>query len=55
MQVSKDIGNITINGCTRGSYWTYNEELLMSPRISLAYAPIWEKDIVFRAASGIYY
>ena len=55
MQVSKDIGNLTINAGTRGSYWTYNEELLMSPRASLAYAPIWEKDVVFRAASGIYY
>ena len=55
MQISKDIGNLTINGGTRGSYWTYNEELLMSPRLSLAYAPIWEKDIVFRASSGIYY
>ena len=55
MQVSKDIGNLTINAGTRGSYWTYNEELLMSPRASLACAPIWEKDVVFRAASGIYY
>ncbi|MEC9209784.1 MAG: carboxypeptidase-like regulatory domain-containing protein [Bacteroidota bacterium] len=55
MQVSKDIGNLTINGGTRGSYWSYNEELLMSPRISLAYAPLWERDVVFRAASGIYY
>lgn len=55
MQVSKDIGNFTINGGTRGSYWTYNEELIISPRLSLAYAPIWKKDIIFRAASGIYY
>jgi hypothetical protein len=55
MQVSKDIGNLTINAGTRGSYWTYNEELLLSPRASLAYAPIWKKDVVFRAATGIYY
>ena len=55
MQVSKDIGNLTLNAGTRGSYWTYNEELLMSPRASLAYAPLWQKDVVFRAASGIYY
>ena len=55
MQVSKDIGNLTVNAGTRGSYWTYNEELLLSPRASLAYAPIWEKDVVLRAASGIYY
>ncbi len=55
MQVSKDIGNFTINGGTRGSYWTYNEELLMSPRLTFAFAPIWEKDIIFRSAIGIYY
>ncbi len=55
MQISKDIETLTINAGTRGSYWTFNEELIMSPRISLAYAPIWEKDIVLRAASGIYY
>lgn len=55
MQFAKDIGNFTLNAGTRGSYWTYNEELLMSPRASVAYAPIWEKDVVFRAATGIYY
>ncbi len=55
MQFSKDINNITINAGTRGSYWTYNEELLLSPRATIAYAPLWKKDIVFRAASGIYY
>ena len=55
MQFSKDINNITINAGTRGSYWTYNEELLLTPRATIAYAPLWEKDIVFRAASGIYY
>ena len=55
MQVSKDINNFTISTGTRGSYWTYNEELLLSPRASIAFAPAWEKDVVFRAASGIYY
>ena len=55
MQISKDINNFSINTGTRGSYWTYNEELLLSPRVSIAYAPKWEKDVVFRAASGIYY
>lgn len=55
MQLSKDINNLTINAGTRGSYWTYNEEFLLSPRATIAYAPLWERDIVFRAASGIYY
>ena len=47
MQVSKDINNFSINAGTRGSYWTYNEELILSPRASIAYAPLWEKDFVF--------
>ena len=55
MQISKDIGTLSINHGIRGSYWSYNEELLISPRLSLAYAPIWKKDIIFRAANGIYY
>ena len=55
IQYSKDINNLSLNAGTRSSYWSYNEELLVSPRISLAYAPNWEKDIVFRLASGVYY
>ena len=55
IEYSKDINNFSLNAGTRSSYWSYNEELLVSPRISLAYAPNWEKDVVFRLASGIYY
>jgi len=55
IQYSKDINNLSLNAGTRSSYWSYNEELLVSPRISLAYAPNWEKDVVFRLASGVYY
>ena len=54
-QFNKEIGNFTVNAGTRASYWTFNDEFLLSPRINVAYIPIWEKDIVFRAASGIYY
>jgi len=55
IQYNKDIGNFTINAGTRASYWSFNEEFLLSPRINLAFIPLWEKDIVFRAATGIYY
>ena len=55
IEYSKDINSFSLNAGTRSSYWSYNEELLVSPRISLAYAPNWEKDVVFRLASGIYY
>ena len=55
LEYSQDINNLSLNAGTRSSYWSYNEELLVSPRISLAYVPNWEKDVVFRLASGIYY
>ena len=55
IQFNKEIGNFTLNAGTRASYWTFNEEFLLSPRVNVAYIPLWEKDVVFRAASGIYY
>ena len=55
IQIAKDIRNISLKAGTRGSYWSFNEEFIMSPRLSLAYAPYWEKDIVFRLATGFYY
>ena len=55
IQYNKDIGNFTINAGTRASYWSFNKEFLISPRLNLAFIPLWEKDVVFRAATGIYY
>ena len=54
-QFNQEIGNFTLNAGTRASYWTFNEEFLLSPRVNVAYIPLWEQDVVFRAASGIYY
>ena len=55
LEYSQDLNNFSLNAGTRSSYWSYNKELLVSPRVSLAYTPNWEKDVVFRLASGIYY
>ena len=55
LQYSKDLGNFSLTSGFRGNYWTFNEELILSPRVSLAYVPNWEKDVVFRGAVGIYY
>ena len=53
IQYNKDIGNFTINAGTRASYWSFNKEFLFSPRLNLAFIPLWEKDVVFRAATGL--
>jgi hypothetical protein len=55
VQFSKDIGNFSLTSGVRGNYWTFNEEFILSPRLTLAYIPNWEKDVVFRGASGVYY
>ena len=55
IQYNKDIGNFTINAGTRASFWSFNKEFLLSPRFNLAFIPLWEKDIIFRASTGIYY
>ncbi|HXH18712.1 MAG TPA: carboxypeptidase regulatory-like domain-containing protein [Chitinophagales bacterium] len=38
----------------RLTWWDVNKEWVASPRIQFSYRPITERDIVFRAATGIY-
>lgn len=39
----------------RASYWDFNEELLLSPRLSVLFNPNWERDYRFRFSTGYYY
>ena len=49
----------------RGSYWSYTDEALVSPRASIAFQPKWEKkindsttvtrNVIFRFSTGYYY
>jgi len=48
-------GSYTLTGGVRSHYWTFNNELLVSPRASIAYVPYWKKDFSFRFATGVYY
>lgn len=51
---SDSVGFSIIAG-VRANYWDLNNELLISPRASFNYTPNWEKDVLFRFATGIYY
>lgn len=44
---------LTIGG--RFSYWDLNNDLLLSPRATISYKPRWQKDIMLRFSTGIYY
>lgn len=46
---------ITINAGIRGSYWDFNREFLVSPRVNFSFTPIDHTGWNFRLASGIYY
>jgi hypothetical protein len=52
-----DINNseLNITGGLRTNYWDFNNEFLVSPRVSLAYQPGWNRSFLFRLASGLYY
>ena len=48
-------GMFTLVGGLRGSYWTFNKEFIVSPRISMGFIPNFNQDLTFRLASGVYY
>ena len=45
----------TINVGVRANYWDFNREWLISPRINISIAPRRNRNLLFRAAAGIYY
>jgi hypothetical protein len=46
---------LILNSGIRLSYWSFNQELLISPRATISYKPLWNKDYLFRLSGGIYY
>jgi hypothetical protein len=46
--------NFTLTYGSRLSYWDFNKQFLVSPRVQLSVQPNWQRDIVFRAAVGAY-
>lgn len=50
-----DMALFSLTGGLRASYWSYNGEWLVSPRVSLSVIPHWDKDFSFRFATGVYY
>ena len=48
-------GYLNINGGVRFSYWNWNKELLVSPRLSIGFVPDRAPAWAFRLATGLYY
>jgi hypothetical protein len=48
------IHSTTLTVGVRFNYNSLNKEFLISPRIGASWKPSWRKDIIFRAAAGVY-
>ena len=51
---SDSVKDINLTGGLRFHYWDVNKEFLMSPRAQFSIKPDWEKNIILRAAAGLY-
>ena len=47
-------GNVTVTGGLRASYSNFTEETLLSPRMQVSFRPNWERDVIWKAAAGLY-
>ncbi len=48
-------GEVYLTGGFRFNYWDFNQELLLSPRVSMSYFPEWENKISFSLSGGMYH
>jgi hypothetical protein len=49
------VGSFSLTGGLRANYWTFNKELLISPRMAVSFLPTGKRDFSFRFATGLYY
>ncbi len=52
---NSSIGIISLNAGVRLSHWDWNNEFLVSPRVSVGIIPKFNDKMTLRAASGVYY
>ena len=59
----KDTSSVTVNAGLRGTHWTFNNEINISPRASIAFKPFnWtnnkngnKRDVLLKLSAGLYY
>ena len=54
-RITNDAGYWTVNGGVRLSYWEFNSEFLISPRVSVGFIPKSNERFALRMAAGMYY
>ncbi|MDE5786116.1 MAG: TonB-dependent receptor plug domain-containing protein, partial [Duncaniella sp.] len=54
-RISTSAGYLTLNAGLRASYWSFNKEFLLSPRVNVGFVPEKLHNWAFRFATGLYY
>jgi hypothetical protein len=50
-----DQGKVYLTAGMRLNWWSFTNEVLPSPRVSVVWMPGWKRDMTFRVATGVYY
>ena len=48
-------GKVFLTAGMRLNWWSFTNEVLPSPRVSVVWMPGWKRDFTFRVATGVYY
>ena len=54
-KLSTSAGFLTVNAGLRLSYWSFNRELLLSPRLNIGFIPDKAPSWAIRFSTGLYY
>lgn len=54
-RIESSAGYFNLNGGVRLSYWDFNKEFLVSPRVNVGFVPAASANWTFRFATGLYY
>lgn len=49
------MGLFTLNAGLRASWWSWNREVTVSPRLTVGFIPAFNEDFLFRLSTGVYY
>lgn len=55
LTISSNLGLFSFNIGLRASYWDFNDEFIVSPRVAVHFIPEKKDNLVFRLATGVYY
>ena len=54
IRLGDSVRDVTLQAGVRFNYNSLNNEFIVSPRAQISYKPNWQKDIVLKAAAGVY-